>query len=606
MTDRTKTGLEILQAAFLIGILGNLLLRETPWGINAFLFVTAFVATLGAIVVRRRPELLTGQNIALCAAMVVFSAMFVWRDSVELRVYDTFAIVILMGVLILSSMKIRARIGGLFHYAIGVMWAGVSSAFAPAVLLSTDVKWDSIPKMGWSRHLIAAIRGLLIALPLILIFGALFAAADAVYARMIERIFNIPSETVFTHVLLTAIFFWLTAGYYRGFLLGANFVEAPTAAVPVSDAAAEKSPESKSNLSIFDQVRAEEAINPEALPDNASILDHINKSDPPNVEAAVQTITNAPFGAAPTPSAADEKKKWEWQNFDNSVVPQAFTLGVVETSIVLGLINLLFLSFVIVQVPYLFGGMDLVQNTPDFKLAEYARRGFGELVAVTVLVLPTLLIAHWLLRKENPLNEKIYRILAGVQIVLLFVIMASAMQRLFLLTGNLGYGLTTVRFYPMVVMIWFAIVFIWFGATVLRGLRQHFAWGALWSALFVLAGVHVLNPDEFIVKTNLALMRQGREFDAGYNAGLSHDAIPALLSSVSDLNAKQQCIVRMTLWRRVSSRDEQANNDLRSWNFSRSKSKPFLIENMRILNYDPNVDLHTNECSESSIWRSGE
>jgi hypothetical protein len=35
--------------------------------------------------------------------------------------------------------------------------------------------------------------------------------------------------------------------------------------------------------------------------------------------------------------------------------------------------------------------MELVQNTPDFKLAEYARRGFGELVTVAALVLPILL-----------------------------------------------------------------------------------------------------------------------------------------------------------------------------------------------------------------------
>ncbi len=144
-----------------------------------------------------------------------------------------------------------------------------------------------------------------------------------------------------------------------------------------------------------------------------------------------------------------------------------FTLGTVEVSVILGLINLLFLSFVIFQVPYLFGGMELVQNTPDFKLAEYARRGFGELVAVSALVLPMLLLGHWLVRKDKPVTETLFRVLAGVQIALLFVIMASAVQRLVLLTGNLGYGMTTVRLYPLIVMAWLAVVFVWFGATVL-------------------------------------------------------------------------------------------------------------------------------------------
>lgn len=568
MNDRTKTGLQILQAAFLMGILGNLLLREIPWGLNVFLFVAAFVAAMAMIAVRRRPELLTGQNIALCAAMVFLSSMFAWRDSIQLKVIDAFAIIALMGVLILPSLNVTAKVGGVFHYVVGVFWAGLNSAFSPAVLLSTDVKWNSIPRMGWSRHLIAAVRGLLIALPLVMIFGALFMAADAVYEGMVQRVLNIPSETVFTHVLLTSLFFWLTAGYYRGFIFGGMIDP-----VTVADAAAEKASPEKSDLSIFDQVRADEPENA-GLPNNASILEHINRSDPPNTDTVeAQNETSPPVGKA---------KAWQWQNIDNSIVPQAFTLGVIETSIVLGLMNLLFLSFVIVQIPYLFGGMDLVQNTPDFKLAEYARRGFGELVAVTVLVLPILLASHWLLRKENPLNEKVYRVLAGVQIVLLFVIMASAVQRLFLLTGDLGYGLTTVRFYPMVVMLWFAVVFIWFGLTVLRGARQYFAWGALWSALFVLAGVHVLNPDDFIARTNIGLMKQGREFDAYYNVTeLSDDAVPALIESIDSMSMEDKCWIDYELRRRSES---EPSDDLRSFSFSRSKAKELMKT------FDPQID----------------
>src|SRR5687768_18426844 len=98
--------------------------------------------------------------------------------------------------------------------------------------------------------------------------------------------------------------------------------------------------------------------------------------------------------------------------------------------------------------------------TPDLGLAEYARRGFGELVAVSALVLPLLLAVHWLIKKEDKLAGTLFKILAGVQIAMLFVIMASAVQRLVILTGNLGYGLTTVRLYPMIFMSWLAIVFI--------------------------------------------------------------------------------------------------------------------------------------------------
>jgi hypothetical protein len=252
------------------------------------------------------------------------------------------------------------------------------------------------------------------------------------------------------------------------------------------------------------------------------------------------------------------------------------TLGAVETSIVLGLLDLLFLSFVIIQIPYLFGGMDLVQNTPDFKLAEFARRGFGELVAVSALVLPILLVSHWLLRKDKPVNEKLFRVLAGIQVVLLFVIMASAAQRLLLLTGPVGYGLTTTRFYPMAFMIWLAVVFGWFAVTVLRGVRQHFAWGAIWSALFILGTLHFVNPDAFIVRTNLRLMQQGREFDARYNAHLSADSVPVLMEGLPAMNPDQQTEVRSILSTKTSI--VCTGQDFRSWNWSRSVARRLIHE----------------------------
>jgi hypothetical protein len=249
--------------------------------------------------------------------------------------------------------------------------------------------------------------------------------------------------------------------------------------------------------------------------------------------------------------------------------------------IILGLVDLLFLRYVIIQVPYLFGGMEFIQNTPDFKLAEYARRGFGELVAVSALVLPILLVGHWLLRRESNLPERVFRILAGIQIALVFVIMASAVQRLLLLTGELGYGLTTVRFYPMVVMSWLAVVFGWFALTVFRGARNRFAWGALWSAIVILGATNLMNPDAFIARTNIALMNQGRQFDASYNARLSADAIPSVVSALPDMSTNDQCQVKWGLQNKY--RELGETDDLRSLNFSRRSAVFVMRENEETL-----------------------
>ena len=68
MNEKTKTGLEILEAAALLGILGDVLLRETPFGLNVLLFVAALVAALVMLTLRRRSEFLSKQTIALHGA----------------------------------------------------------------------------------------------------------------------------------------------------------------------------------------------------------------------------------------------------------------------------------------------------------------------------------------------------------------------------------------------------------------------------------------------------------------------------------------------------------------------------------------------------------
>lgn len=518
MNEKTKTGLEIIEAAVLLGVLGDVLLRVTPWGLNVFLWIGALAAAMVMLARRRRSEFLSGQNIALHAALVFFALMFVWRDSIQLKLLNSLAIIGILSLLTLPALQIKANLAGVFHYGFAMFWSGINTAFAPFYLVFEDVKWKTLPQKGWTKHLTAVLRGLAIAAPILLIFGALFMAADAVFQGIVEQTFRVNPEILFTHIFLTGLFAWIVAGYLRGSIV----------------------------VSFTPEIEAAET----------------------DVKAHTLSITENNEKETDEIKPPETVKKWNWRNFDNSVMPPFLTLGVIEISIVLGLINLLFLSFVIVQIPYLFGGMELVQSTPDFKLAEYARRGFGELVTVSALVLPILLFSHWLLRKDAPVNEKIYRILAGIQIALLFVIMISATQRLLLLTGNLGYGLTTVRFYPMIFMVWLALVFAWFALTVLRGAREQFAWGALWAAFFVVGTLHVLNPDDFIVRTNVRLMREGRTFDSNYATELSDDAVPALLENLTTMSFDEQCVIK----NKISTRFEQAQteNDFRTWNWSRS------------------------------------
>ena len=514
---RSKRGLEILQAALVLGVLGDSLLRAAPWGLNFFLWVTMLAVGLWVIAFRSGKEKLNLNSILLHGGLIFFAAMFVWRDSIQLMVTDVFAILAILAVLTLPALKLNMRQSGLAHYALGWVYSGFNIVFAPFLLLISDIKFSSVPRGQGTRHLAAALRGILVALPLLFIFGALFMAADAAYQELIEKTFHIDFALIINHFLLISFLSWITAGYLRG-----------------------------STFSFFEKAEKDEPS---------------TDNDPLKLDLSEKN------------TSAGEKKKtaWNLQDINNSFLPRYFTLGAVELSVALGLMNLLFLSFVIVQIPYLFGGLDLVQNTENLKLAEYARRGFGELVFVSFLVLPILLAAHWLIKKDDRVSHRIYQFLAGTQIALLFVIMLSAAQRMLLYTGSSGYGLTTLRFYPMVFMVWLAVVFVWFAVTVFRGRRDQFAWGTLWAALGFLAVLHVFNPDNFIARTNFALMRSGRSFDTKYIKELSDDAVPALLDEMPLLDPQQKCLVQKDLNKRLAQEENAA--DLRSWNWSRVNAR---------------------------------
>jgi hypothetical protein len=238
-------------------------------------------------------------------------------------------------------------------------------------------------------------------------------------------------------------------------------------------------------------------------------------------------------------------------------------LGIVEVGVVLGLIDLLFLSFVVVQAKYFFGGANLVELTSGMTYAEYARRGFFELVTVASLVLPILLTLDWLVEKTSAVGTLLIRSLTGIQISLLSVIMISAVQRMRLYQSE--YGLTELRLYTTAFMAWLAIVCVVFMVTVLRGKRKTFAFASVMSGLAVVAGLHVINPDALIVTTNIAHAKEGTAFDVPYALKLSSDAVPPLMANLDRLNSVQRMEVIEGM--RASKRSAW-KADWRSWSLS--------------------------------------
>ena len=420
--------------------------------------------------------------LALTAALL--GAAFLRRDSDFLQFFDMVALAGVLSLGLLAARRATLRGASVLDYVVAALATAGNAAVGALRLAFSEIRWNEVPVDGRLRTVRAVGLGALIAAPALLVFGALFASADAVFAAVLDNVVAVDPGEVLGHLALMTFFGAVASGYFAGALLPARHAPA--------------------------------------------------------------------FLAAWTPPS----------------------LGALPVATALGLVNLLFLAFVVVQLRYLFGGEALVLATTGLTLAEYARSGFFELVTVSGLVLPLLLGADGLLRNADAPGRRAFRYLAGLLLVLLGVVMVSALERMRLYVAE--FGLSEDRLYATAFMGYLAVLFAWFAWTVLRERRQRFAFGGVIQGFAILAGLHILNPDALIARVNLDRAAQAARLDAPYLANeLSADAVPVLVSRLSRLSREQSCDLATRLMSRWTDQD---SGDWRSWNWSRAQARRLVRE----------------------------
>jgi hypothetical protein len=200
-------------------------------------------------------------------------------------------------------------------------------------------------------------------------------------------------------------------------------------------------------------------------------------------------------------------------------------LGFTESSIVLGSVDLLFAAFVFVQFRYFFGGQDNIRFD-GFTFAEYARRGFGELVTVAVISIVLFLGLSAITRREHSRQRSIFSGMGILLVLLVGVMLVSAIQRLNLYEQ--AYGFTRLRMYPRVFMIWLGVLLSALVLLEIMGRQKRFALIFLTACLGYAVTIGVVNVDATIVHHNVGRALQGEELDYTYLLTLSSDSVPAL------------------------------------------------------------------------------
>ncbi|MED7927183.1 DUF4153 domain-containing protein [Nonomuraea sp. LP-02] len=385
----------------------------------------------------------------------------------------------LVGILLMAG----AGLGALAVSGAGAGWLGVLRGGLSVLLALGPVPWflaGPLKKLTARRRVLPTVAALGITAVLLLVFGLLFASADAVFASYAERLMAAPAwaESLPGRIVLFALFAVLLAAVVL------------VALRPVND----------------------------------------------------------PVG--PERKFAVSRSVW--------LVP-------------LTAVNLLFASFVAVQITALFGGDTLVLRTAGLTYAEYARQGFFQLVVVSVFVLGIVAAAAGLLRTGRR-ERWVLAGLLGVLCALTMVVLASALHRMSLYTD--AYGLSRLRLSVQATVWWLGAVF---ALVLLAGAARLTGRGSGWLPRTIvlvtglgLGAFALVNPDLRVAATQVEV-RGVANLDSDYLGDLGAEAVPAL----DRLPEPQRSCVLADV---VEANELDRPDPWNGWNLARAQARDLLAE----------------------------
>jgi hypothetical protein len=443
-----------------IGLLIQFLFVEALFGVN---YPITIAVLLAAGWVARDPSApRPGWTDAWLAPTAVVLAGFVAiRGDSSLIALDVLGSLGLAGVA-LASFSGYAIVRRPFERILELGLRVLGWAFAGAISVLSFARFATpAPTRGTLGRAAPVVRGVLIAIPLVLIFAVLFSAADAVFAEVTGDLlnWNLDMDELMTRGVVALIAAWFAAG-----LLG---------------------------------------------------------------WVAVRERTESPVA---------------------SVVIHRPRMGTAECLIVLVALDLLFVAFVVIQAAYLFGGLDTLEAT-GMTYAEYARRGFFELLVVAFLVAGVILGLEALVTRRS----RAYVGAAIVLVVLTMVILASSLLRLRLYQE--AYGWTELRFYVLAAIAWLAIGAAAAIATLATNRTKWLLHGMVVLSVVFGIGFNLIGPVRFIAEQNVAraidpsLVPPDGEtgLDVYYLSWLGTDADIVMTESIDQLPLQEQDEVESVL-----------------------------------------------------------
>ena len=274
----------------------------------------------------------------------------------------------------------------------------------------------------------------------------------------------------------------------------------------------------------------------------------------------------------------------EDNNFSNMLSNKAITATKIKGdaivfNILLMSILVVYTIFIVIQFKYLFSG-GILPNGLNY--SEYARRGFFELVFLSLLNIALILLTTYLLSDKIYEDKNKWAIFTKLMLIYLCLItgilLVSSYYRMSLYDS--AYGFTRLRVLVYIFLVFEAAGLI---ATFVYIIKHNFNILAVYAIIgltFYLT-LNIVKIDEIIAKRNvdMYLSGQAEDIDIDYLMTLSQDALPQILR-LTDSNVQITTRIKtINYMKNISEYYNQVENNWQSYNLTIERNKDLLETN---------------------------
>jgi F0F1-type ATP synthase assembly protein I len=515
---RVSSAVWAVGVGLLVGWLGSIFFLDKLIGLSYPLFIAVLILA-GLATMLRANVPAHARNLWLVLPILFFAAMFAVRADVATGNLNLL-LSLGLGALWLHFLPRKQTVdeSTAAEQFNGAVEAALSTSVIPFGELAHARHGLRLSEARRSGTAFAVGRGVLIALPILFVFTLLFSAADAVFNQALNdlwRSIGIQNlDALVRQSFLIAFLGWLGCGVAAYILLYQR----------------------------REQKRAAVA---------AKAADDFSFED-----------------AAP---AANAQKRTKAKS-------RPLLLGMIESTVILVSVNILFGLFVLIQFGYFFGGQANVSSS-GFTYAVYARRGFFELVTVAVLTLALVLVLDWITVRSGKRQQWLFRGLALLMVLFTGVLMLSASQRMSLYESVYGY--THMRVYTHLFIRWLAVLFVFFALALFRLRQNIFSLGVLVCLIGYGVSVNVMNVEGYIAQHNIEQYEAGEALDGAYLFSFSADALDPMLALWQNPNVPEASRMFAGQWlnwqyERLSRLRETSGGTIFSAHYSRDRAYALL------------------------------